>query len=325
MVIYRTWGSSLSLKHKKEHAVARTLFFIFAGLAVLATTISVFMKGRNVALLNPKGTIANQERGIMIFAIIVVLAIAVPTVFILYLTAWKYRESNKNKAYHPAPEQKGKLFIITAWVLPTFFMLILAIVLVPATHKLAPQKAVADGVQPVTIQVVAMRWKWLFIYPDQKVASVNFVQIPKNTPIFFQLTADEAPMSSFWVPNISGQLYAMTGHVNGLNLMASKEGDYPGRSAEINGAGFEGMKFVARVRSEDDFNSWVKNVRSFSTPLDKSSYANLLKPSENNQITSYILSDNSLYTQAVMKYAGSMHMNSKMQMNDSTSMDMGSN
>ena len=90
--------------------------------------------------------------------------------------------------------------------------------MLPATQRLAPQKSIAADAKPLTIQVVAMRWKWLFIYPEQKIATVNFVQIPVNTPVQFELTADETPMSSFWIPNLGGQLYAMTGHVNQLNL-----------------------------------------------------------------------------------------------------------
>lgn len=293
-------------KHKQKHTVGRTVIFIFAGLTLLSAVLSIFLKGKNIATLNSKGLVADQERGIIIFAVIVVLAIAVPTVFFLYLTAFKYRESNHNTTYHPAASH-GKLFVFTIWALPTLFMFILAMVLVPVTHKLEPNKSLASGVQPITIQVVAMRWKWLFIYPDQQVATVNFVQIPKNRPVVFELTADDAPMSSFWVPNLSGQLYAMTGHVNRLNLMGSEIGDYPGRSAEINGAGFEGMKFITRVSSEEDFASWAQGVRSSSALLDNKAYDSLLKPTENNQAASFLSHDNSLYARVVMKYMRSHH------------------
>src|SRR3989344_4177726 len=119
-----------------------------------------------------------------------------------------------------------------------------------------------------------MRWKWLFIYPEQGIATVNFVQIPVNRPIQFELTADETPMSSFWIPNLGGQLYTMTSHVNRLNLMADTPGEYTGSSAEINGAGFAGMKFTARVGSQEDFDRFVQNVKRYPSVLNTTTYNN---------------------------------------------------
>jgi cytochrome o ubiquinol oxidase subunit 2 len=147
-----------------------------------------------------------------------------------------------------------------------------------------------------------MRWKWLFIYPEQKIATVNFVQIPLNTPVQFELTADDAPMSSFWIPNLSGQLYTMTGMVNHLNIMANTPGDFPGSSAEISGAGFAGMKFTARVGSSDDFNVWAQAAKQSPNMLDGATYASLLKPSENNPIAVYTTADSGLYDTVLMKY-----------------------
>jgi cytochrome o ubiquinol oxidase subunit 2 len=184
-------------------------------------------------------------------------------------------------------------------------MLLLAMILVPVTHTLEPNKAIANGVKPITIQVMAMRWKWLFIYPDQQIATVNFVQIPKGVPVVFDLSADDAPMSSFWVPNLGGQLYAMTGHINHLNLIADKMGDYQGRSAEINGAGFEGMRFTTRVSSKEDFGTWAQGIRASSASLNAQTYNSLLTPTKNNQVSSYVAYDSSIYGRAVMKYMGS--------------------
>ena len=184
-------------------------------------------------------------------------------------------------------------------------MLLLATVMWPAAHKLAPQKLINTGLKPLTIQVIAMRWKWLFIYPQQNIATVNFVQIPTNVPVQFELTADEVPMSSFWIPHLGGQLYAMTGHVNQLNLMADTTGDFAGSSAEINGAGFAGMKFTTRASSMKDFDQWVQNVKSTSGTLDSASYEKLLAPSENNAVTFYSKAGPDIYDTMLMKYAGS--------------------
>lgn len=282
----------------------------FAGLMLLALTaiaglITLLLQGADVTLLNPKGLIAREETELIILSVAVMAIIAVPTLFFLYYFAWKYRESNTRATYNPNSSH-GKLFAAGLWLLPTVFVIILAVFMWSATHRLEPQKALAETPnKPITIQVVAMRWKWLFIYPDQKIATVNFVQIPVNTPVRFELTADEAPMSSFWIPHWGGQLYAMTGHDNTLHLLADEEGDYPGSTAEINGRGFAGMRFVARASSTESFESWVQEVRRSPEVLDKSGYGELLKPSENNQPKHYSSFDTNLYAKVLMKYSGS--------------------
>lgn len=294
----------MKTKNKQKLSLAKTLLIMSGAFTAFGIGIAVLLRGKNIAVLNSKGLIASEQRSLIIFAAVMVLSIAVPTVVILYFMAWKYRESSHTSTYHPE-ENHGKGFNLFIWTLPTAFMLFLALILVPVTHKLQPNKAIAAGVQPITIQVMALRWKWLFIYPDQRIATVNYVQIPKGVPVVFDLTADEAPMSSFWVPNLGGQLYAMTGHINRLNLVADELGDYQGRSAEINGAGFSGMKFTAKVRSEADFQSWVKDTQRSPDILDKAAYEDLVKPSKDNQATSYSAVDNTLYAKAVMKYMGS--------------------
>ena len=297
------------MKHKKKSSVGKTLLYLFLGLAGLGWYIHVFLQGKNIALFHSKGAIATDERNLMLFAIIMVLLIAVPTVGLLYFMAWRYRESNTKKTYHPIAN-RSKVYLFTIWALPTLFILMLAVVLIPVTHKLEPHKNVAANAKPLTIQVVAMRWKWLFIYPEQQIATVNFVEIPKDRPVEFMLTADDAPMSSFWVPNLSGQLYAMTGHVHNLNLIASEKGSYPGRSAEINGSGFEGMKFVVRVTDDKDFESWVHGVRSYPS-LDQKTYDELVKPTENHEITLYSVNDDRLFLRTLAKYAGSHEHNKR--------------
>ena len=294
----------MSSKHKQNASLAAILVRLIVGLSAFGILIAVLLRGKNVAVFNSKGLIASQQGSLIIYVILVVLSIALPTVLILYFMAWRYRESNHTTTYHPVAKH-GKLFNLFIWALPTVYMLALAIVLIPAAHKLQPNKALASGVEPITIQVVAMRWKWLFIYPDQQIATVNFVQIPKDVPVSFDLTANDAPMSSFWVPNLGGQLYAMTGHINRLNLIATKYGDFPGRSAEINGAGYEGMRFTARVTSDADFKNWVQTTRHIPSPLDKATYDKLASPSENSPTALYSPIDDRLFADTVMKYASS--------------------
>lgn len=293
------------IKQHKKYNQRQFAGLLFLALTAIAGLLAVLLNGADVALLNPKGLIAREETELIVFSVAVMAVIAVPTLFFLYYFAWKYRESNSDATYNPNIHH-GKLFAAGLWVLPTIFVIILAIFMWSATHRLEPQKSIAATQnQPITIQVVAMRWKWLFIYPDQKIATVNFVQVPANTPVRFELTADEAPMSSFWIPHWGGQLYAMTGHINTLHLMADEPGDFPGSTAEINGRGFAGMRFIARASSMEEFESWVQEVKRSPEVLDASGYEELLKPSENNQPKHYSSFDSSLYAKVLMKYNGS--------------------
>lgn len=287
----------------KSHE-GRSARFILYGLVGLGLIVAVLLRNTDIALMNPQGLIATEQYKLFLITSAILLLIAVPTVFLFYFVAWKYRETNKKATYDPHARH-GSLFTFSVWAIPCVFMVVLGVLMWSVTHRLEPQKAIASNVEPLTIQVVAMRWKWLFMYPEQNIATVNFVQIPTDTPIRFELTADEAPMSSFWIPHLGGQLYAMTGHVNLLNLMAEKPGDYPGSSAELNGHGFAGMKFITRASSRDVYESWVKDVRANSPVLNADGYADMLKPSENNIAAVYSLADPGLYNTVVMKYAGS--------------------
>ncbi len=281
-------------------------FVILLILAITAITgiLTAFLIGADVALLNPKGLIAREESKLIILSVAVMAIIAIPTLFFLYYFAWKYRESNTKATFNPNARH-NKLFAAGIWLLPTVFVIILVIFMWAATHRLDPKKSIESNAKPITIQVVAMQWKWLFIYPDQKIATVNFVQVPTDTPIRFELTADEAPMSSFWIPHWGGQLYAMTGHKNLLNLIADDTGDYPGSSAEINGKGFAGMRFTARASSAEEFEAWIQEVKQSPNVLDEGGYDELLKPSEYNQPKHYSSYDSNLYAKVLMKYTGS--------------------
>ncbi len=294
-------------KNKKEFRFSPgvVIWLVLLGLACLGIVITLLLRGNDVALFSPKGLIAHEQFKLMIFSVGIMLILAVPTLLLFYFFAWKYRETNKNATYDP-DSHVGKFFLFILWAIPSIFVFVLVHAMWPAAHKLDPHKQIVSDVQPLTVQVIALRWKWLFIYPEQHIASVNFVQIPTGTPVHFDLTADEAPMSSFWIPHWGGQLYAMTGHSNQLNLLADTEGNYTGRSAEINGVGFAGMKFTARASSEEEFELWVQDAQS-SDSLQDAAYKKLLLPSQNNPESYYSLSESDLYNKVLAKYAYSHH------------------
>lgn len=297
-------------KKRKSTSLGRTVRLILFVIAYFAVLVAWLLHGNNVALFNPKGLIAQEQHNLTMLVVAIMLVIAIPAVFLFFFTAWKYRESN-TQVKHDPEHRHSRLLVTGIWLVPTTFAVVLSSIMWPATHRLAPQKSIASNVKPLTIQVISMRWKWLFIYPEQHIATVNFVQIPVDTPVTFELTADEAPMSSFWIPNLGGMLYTMTGHVNHLNLMADTPGDYTGSSGEINGAGFAGMRFTARASSAQDFDRWVQSVTVRRVGLDSFEYNKLLKPSEDNPAAFYSSVDSGLYDTVVMKYMGSgdrMHM-----------------
>lgn len=291
-------------KPNKKGNSGSWLAWLLLGLGSFAVLLWRLLSGKNVATLNSQGLISGEQHFLLVKVMAMLLIATVPVVLLLYFTAWKYRETNTKTVYHPSSHH-SKSFVVTIWAFPITIFVIFMFVMVPATHKLEPRKAIDSNTKPLTIQVIALRWKWLFLYPDQKIASVNYVQIPKDTPVEFDLTADETPMSSFWIPNLGGQLYAMTGHVNRLNLLATKAGEYRGRTAEINGAGFSGMLFTAKVGTANDFAAWVQKTKQGDQLLDTAAYDKLAQPSEHNSAAFYGSYQTGLYDTVVNKYMDS--------------------
>ncbi len=287
---------------KKTAALDKVGFFILFVVGLILF-VAMILQGKDIALTNPAGLIAREQYRAMVVAVGIMLLIAIPSLTAFYFVAWKYRATNA-KAIYDSDVRHGKLFVLSLWGIPTLFMIVLATFMWSVTHKYVPQQAIASDEKPLTIQVIALRWKWLFIYPEQNIATVNFVQVPTDTPLRFELTADEAPMSSFWIPHFGGQLYAMTGHVNPLNLLAEDAGDYTGSSAEINGAGFAGMKFTARASSKESFELWAQQAQRSAMRLDSDNYEELLRPSENAPVVFYSGIQDNLYNSVVMKYMG---------------------
>jgi cytochrome o ubiquinol oxidase subunit 2 len=188
------------------------------------------------------------------------------------------------------------------WLIPTGIVAVMAVISWHYTHALDPYKPLTNGVKPLNIQVVALDWKWLFIYPEQGIATVNFVQFPANTPIHFSLAADDSPMNSFWIPELSGQIYSMTGMSTSLHVMADGPGSYRGRAAEINGVGYADMTFVAKSSETEDFAGWVASVKQSPLQLTYATYEDLIQPSIHHPVTLYSFVEEGMYHQIMMKY-----------------------
>lgn len=284
------------MKKSQKYKVVLGILLIAVAVAVAAG----FLHGANVPVFEPKGAVGAKERNLMLFALALSVVVVVPVFTLLGVIAWKYRASNGKAKYRPDNDGNRKLEIIW-WLIPGILILILSVVTWVSAHRLDPYKPLASSTKPLRVQVVALDWKWLFIYPEQHVASVNTLALPVDTPVNFEITAD-APMNSFWIPQLGGQMYAMPGMSTQLHLIADKAGSYDGSSANISGKGFAGMKFVADATSRADFDRWIQRAQAAPRQLDKNSYGQLAKPSENNPPETYALADNGLYNYVVMKY-----------------------
>lgn len=253
----------------------------------------------NLQVLNPRGIIAAGQRDLIVGSMGFMLAIAIPVMLFAFFVVWKYREGNNSKH---APEWTGNNLIKVSYVgFFTVLVLIFSVIVYKSAYALDPHKPIESSVKPLTVQVVALDWKWLFIYPEEGIATVNFLQVPVNTPINFRLTADDTPMNSFWIPQLSGQIYAMPAMETKIHMLGDSIGDFQGGAAEINGRGFSGMRFITRVSSREDFDKWLEEVYMSPKYLDKKTYEELVKPSKNIPAAYYSSVEPNLYNTILNK------------------------
>jgi cytochrome o ubiquinol oxidase subunit 2 len=280
----------------------KSRLMVGVGVALAALlVIGWYLHRTTVAVLDPKGPIGRQEYHLILLTLLLSLIVVVPVFSLLFLFTWRYREG---KQAHYSPDLDHSRVAETIWwLIPSALILVLGIIIWNSSHQLDPSKALASSTKPLTIQVVALDWKWLFIYPQQNMATVNFVQFPAQTPVDFQITAD-APMNSFWIPQLGGQIYAMPGMSTELHLLANKPGNFRGSSANISGQGFAGMRFIARSSSAGDFDQWVKKVKQSPSHLTMNSYKQLAQASQNNPVSYYSSGPSGLYDSVITKYIG---------------------
>jgi cytochrome o ubiquinol oxidase subunit II len=275
------------------------LVALLFGLAIVLFMYPFLTDSARFLLLESQGYIAIQESKLLTFVGIALVSLALPVVLSLYVVLWKYRDGKSTNITHQAQSSEKLSFVW--WGILGLLFVIFSVIVWQTTHHLDPHNALPNSQRSMTIQVVSLQWKWLFIYPEQKIATVNYVEFPQNTQITFVLTAD-SPMNSFWIPQLGGQKYAMNGMVNKMNLIADKTGEFPGSTAEISGEGFAGMRFVAKSTTSEEFEDWVSMVKQSKESLDQSTYEELAKPSEKDPVTLYGSVSDNLYNEIVMKY-----------------------
>jgi cytochrome o ubiquinol oxidase subunit 2 len=234
--------------------------------------------GCSEGVLDPKGPVASAERLIMLNSTGIMLAIVIPTILATLGIAFWFRASNGRARYMPDFLYSGRVEMLV-WSIPIMTVILVGGVTWLSSYDLDPPRPLASAVKPVRVQVVALDWKWLFIYPDQGIASVNKLTVPVGTPISFELTSSGV-MNSFFVPQLGGQIYTMAGMVTRLHLQADHVGRYRGMSANYSGAGFADMVFNVDAVAAETFPQWVSATRSSGPTLDAQAFSDLAKPSK---------------------------------------------
>jgi cytochrome o ubiquinol oxidase subunit 2 len=252
------------------------------------------LAGCDTIVLNPSGDIAAQQGQLVIISTYLMLLIIVPVIALICIFAWRYRKNNTSAAYEPDWDHSTKLELLI-WGAPLLIIIALGLLTWISTHKLDPyrplerldaNRPIAAETKPLVVQVVALDWKWLFIYPEQGIATVNELVTPVDVPVRFKLTASTV-MNSFYIPALAGQIYAMPGMDTTLNAVINKPGEYEGFSANYSGAGFSHMRFKYHGVSAADFDSWVQKTKAGSGMLDRADYLALEKPTERDPVRRY--------------------------------------
>lgn len=297
-----TWRSKKAVMTQKTRSIFNKLLYsgIILLLILLLQPLEVALFLKKISVIFPKGFIAIKERDLLLLIQGVMLIFIIPIYIITFVFSWRYRAENKEAKYDPHLVDH-KVAEIIWWGLPLIFTIIIAIVTVIKTYELDPYRPIKSDKKAIEIQVVALQWKWLFIYPEENIATVNYIKIPTETPIHFSITSD-APMNSFWIPSLGGQIYAMPGMKTELNLIADKEGSFRGSSANISGKGFSGMTFITEAASEESYQKWLESVKASSQFIDAAVYEKLAAPSENNPVELFQLKEEGLFHNIIMNY-----------------------
>jgi len=258
------------------------------------------LSGCDLTLLDPKGSVGVAEKSLIATATGAMLLVVVPVIVLTLLFAWRYRASNRKATYAPKWSHSTGIELVV-WAIPSLIILFLAILTWKTSHELDPYKPLQSDVKPINVEVVALDWKWLFIYPDLGIATVNQLAVPVGTPVAFRITSDSV-MNSFFIPQLGTQVYAMAGMQTQLHLIADHAGDYAGLSANYSGAGFSDMKFRTLAQSPEEFEAWVAKVRATPERLSMDEYASVSQPSEKAPVQYFSSVDPKLFHNIIAKY-----------------------
>ncbi len=271
--------------------------------------------------MNPSGDIADQQASLVVVSTLLMLLIIVPVIALTILFAWRYRKGNTAAKYTPDWDHSTGLELVI-WGAPLLIIIALGLITWISTHTLDPyrplqridaKRPLAAGTKPLLVEVVALDWKWLFIYPELGIATVNVLAAPVDVPVRFKISASTV-MNSFYIPALAGQIYAMPGMETTLNAVINKPGVFDGFSANYSGAGFSDMRFKFHGMAAADFERWVQQTKAAGKTLDRAGYLELEKPSERDPVRRYGAVDAGLFSAIVNRCVveGSVCMNTTM-------------
>jgi cytochrome o ubiquinol oxidase subunit II len=244
-------------------------------------------------ILDPQGPIGAADKTILIDSLAIMLAIVLPTIVAIFAFAYWFRASNTKAFYRPDWEYSGRIELVV-WSIPALTVILLGGVAWIGSHQLDPAAPVAGTGNPVRIQVVSLDWKWLFIYPDQRIATVNALTVPAGAPLHFELTSGSV-MTAFFIPQLGSMIYTMNGMVTRLELRADNPGTLQGLAAHFSGDGFPEMLFDVHVVSQLAFPDWVASTASTERVLNADSYNKLARQSIETTRPTYRLDDPRLF------------------------------
>src|SRR6266403_5590876 len=250
-------------------------------------------------ILDPQGPIGAAEKTILIDSVGIMLAIVLPTIVATFAFAYWFRASNTKAFYRPDREYSGRIELVV-WSVPALTVILLGGVAWLGAHHLDPAKPIEGSSEPLTIQAVSLDWKWLFIYPDQKVATINTLTVPAGVPLQFQLTSASV-MNVFFIPQFGSMIYTMNGMTTRLNLRADSVGTFGGLAAHFSGDGFSDMHFDVHVVPPGEFSKWAQDASGAEKALDQRSYEEIARPSMKSEQAIYRLGDPNLFNSIVMQ------------------------
>jgi cytochrome o ubiquinol oxidase subunit II len=239
------------------------------------------------------------QRDLLALAFYLMLIVFIPVIVMIGWFALHYRASNSAAAFRDEPAHAGAIEL-AVWIVPAILIFVLGTLVWKKTHELDPYRPLASG-PPTEVQAVAQNWKWLFLYPDTGVASVNELAFPANRPLKLTITSDVA-MNSFMIPALGGQIFAMAGMETELNLMAGQEGRFMGRNMQFSGAGFPEQRFAAIAMSTQDYEAWTEKLRNSPESLDSAAYAQLMRPTVDHPVAYYSAFEPDLFHSIVRRH-----------------------
>jgi len=254
----------------------------------------------NMPLLQPKGPIGKSELFVIAIAFALMLVVVIPVIVMAFWFPRRYQASNPHRDYDPKWSHSARIDLII-WLIPSVIVVFLGTLAWRETHRLDPFMPIDSAAAPLDVEVVSLDWKWLFIYPEQNVATVNQLVLPVDVPISFRITSGTV-MTSFFIPQLGSQIYAMAGKQSRLHLLADEPGVYAGQNQQFSGRGFADMNFKVMVTSRKQFDAWVQATRQAPGKLDQARFEALSKPSVNDPVLSFSSVSKGLFNDIVHSY-----------------------